>query len=81
MDNRTGMIISGAGHGALILWIAVGGLFVPRDRPDEVTVTQVALVSSEEYAAIEAAAPAPSEKPAETPNPAPAQSPVPVPRP
>lgn len=55
---KTGYYISGAGHGALILWVLVGGIFnAPHSEPLE--VAQVSLVSAEEFAALSAPASAP----------------------
>lgn len=54
----TGWYISGAAHLALILLLMLGGLFT-RDRFPELAVTEVSLVSEEEYAALVLRAPAP----------------------
>jgi hypothetical protein len=54
----TGWYISGAAHLALILLLMLGGLFT-RDRFPEMAVTEVSLVSEEEYAALVLRAPAP----------------------
>lgn len=48
---RTGWYISGVGHGALILVILFGGLFAG-DRFEEVTVSEVTVLSEAEYAAL-----------------------------
>ncbi|MBT8458607.1 MAG: energy transducer TonB [Boseongicola sp.] len=48
---RTGWYISAAGHGALIVFILFGGLFVS-DRFEEVTVSEVTVLSEAEYAAL-----------------------------
>ena len=69
---KTGFYISGLGHAGLILWLLVGGLFTTR-TPAPLEVTQVSIVSGEEYAALTAPAAAPS---AEVTAPKP-----PVPRP
>ncbi|RME13758.1 MAG: hypothetical protein D6801_10605, partial [Alphaproteobacteria bacterium] len=51
---RTGFIISVAGHGLLLLWLVFGGLILPRREPPPVAVTEVSLVSAEEFAALSA---------------------------
>lgn len=48
---RRGWYISGVGHGALILLILFGGLFMG-DRIPEVTVSEVTVLSEAEYAAL-----------------------------
>jgi outer membrane biosynthesis protein TonB len=51
----TGQIISGVGHAALILWLLLGDwLFSPPESP-ELTSTAVGLISSEDFAALQAA--------------------------
>ncbi|MFM2355917.1 MAG: hypothetical protein RLZZ528_1653 [Pseudomonadota bacterium] len=59
MDSteRTGLIVSGVGHGALILWALVGGLFNHEDDPAAISTTEVSLISSAEFDAMVAAAP------------------------
>lgn len=88
-----GVIISGAGHLGLILWALIGGFF---QRPDALPVemTEVSLVSSEEFAAMLAAVPsgpqpepaqpgiaAPEPVPQTPPEPRPEPEPVPEPEP
>ena len=81
-----GHVISGAGHLGLIVWVLVGGSFAPAPEPFE--VTEVAVISGEEFAAMVAGAGAPKvtdavaapEAPAETPITAP-EPPRPEPRP
>ncbi|SFP95644.1 hypothetical protein SAMN05421853_10121 [Roseivivax halotolerans] len=46
----TGQIISGIGHGVLILWVLFGGLFRP--NPDPVRVQDVSVLSEEDFAAL-----------------------------
>jgi hypothetical protein len=85
---NTGLIISGAGHAGLILWVLVGGFFHPsRDAP-EVAVTSVSLLSAKEYEELAAAAVGKPDVPAviEQPEPAepvldPAVSPRPLAKP
>ena len=55
--ERTGLIFSGAGHGVLILWALIGGLFNFDDDQAAITSTEVSLISSAEFAAMQAAAP------------------------
>lgn len=55
---NTGVIISGVGHGALILFVLLGGIF-DFSEPDPLEVTQVSLISAEEFAALSAPASAP----------------------
>ena len=46
-----GYYISGAGHGALILWIMVGGL-VDRDHIEDIEAADVSLITEEQFAAL-----------------------------
>ena len=46
---NTGLIISGAGHAGLILWVLVGGFFHPSRDVPEVAVTSVSLLSAKQY--------------------------------
>ncbi|EAQ02831.1 tonB domain protein, putative [Pseudooceanicola batsensis HTCC2597] len=75
---HAGHIISGAGHLALFAWALIGSFSLPPD--DAIEVTDVALISPEEYAAL-----TPAEQPpgadtevAELPAPAPAEDASPV---
>ncbi|GGE60318.1 energy transducer TonB [Actibacterium pelagium] len=56
---NTGVIISGLGHGLLILWLLFGGWF---SRPEEAefTTTEVSILSETEFLALTAPARAPS---------------------
>ncbi|MGC9419938.1 MAG: energy transducer TonB, partial [Rhodovulum sp.] len=55
---NTGTYISGAAHLILIAWVLFGGLFwAPKPRPME--VTDVTILSGEEFAALTAPAAAP----------------------
>ncbi len=61
---QTGTVISGVGHGGVILYVLLGGLlFTPKDAP-AVAVTEVSLMSGEEFAAMMASSPAPAVEPA-----------------
>lgn len=78
---KAGYYISGVGHGGLILWVLVGGIFA--SAPEEpLEVAQVSLVSAEEFAALSAPASAPRavEEPVQPVAPEPI-APTPVPRP
>lgn len=64
--ERIGLIVSGAAHGALILWALLGGIFFTPDPTPPVATAEVSLMSSEEFAALQARAPkAPTESPAQ----------------
>lgn len=78
-EFQTGFYISGLGHGGLLLWVLVAGLFVAEDLPD-IAVTDVSIISSQDFAAMQGASPDPDGSPVEAP-PAPVQSPRPVPAP
>lgn len=57
----TGQIVSATAHAAVIVWVMVGGFFsTPPDAPS-VAVTEVSLMTSDEFAAMVAAAPVPSD--------------------
>jgi hypothetical protein len=81
---QTGTIFSGIGHAGLILWVLVGDWLFPARPPEEIIATQVSLMTSEEFAALQAATPTPAEEPAPTrpaPRPAPVVEPEPEPEP
>jgi hypothetical protein len=66
MENaeRIGMTVSAAGHGGLILLALIGGIFSHDDDNQAVVATEVSLISSDQFAALQAAAPtAPTESP------------------
>lgn len=69
--ERIGLTASAAGHGALIVIALVGGLFSHDDVSLPSISTEVSLISSDQFAALQAAAPtAPTESPdAPTPPP------------
>jgi hypothetical protein len=70
---NTGLIISGAGHAGLILWVLVAGFFHPsRDLP-EVAVTSVSLLSARQYEDLAAAAMGKPDAPAVVGQPEPAE--------
>ncbi|MGI1662983.1 energy transducer TonB [Palleronia sp. KMU-117] len=66
---NTGLYISVAGHTLLILFLLFGGLFA-RDRLPAVAVSDVTVISSEDFAALQASAP-PPEAATEMPEPLP----------
>ncbi|MEP3346963.1 MAG: hypothetical protein ABJN34_10010 [Litoreibacter sp.] len=78
MSANTGTYVSGMGHAAFILYLMVGGFFVSRETDLDVQVSNVSIISGEEFEAIEAQSkgspelpPAP-DAPAEVEEPAPA---------
>jgi hypothetical protein len=81
---QTGTIFSGIGHAGLILWVLVGDWLFPARPPEEIIATQVSLMTSEEFAALQAATPTPSEEPVPVrpaPRPEPVEEPEPAPEP
>jgi hypothetical protein len=52
----TGQIISGAGHGALILWLLLGNWLFSPPPPEELPVVSGQLISSADFEALQAAA-------------------------
>ncbi|MCC6972345.1 MAG: hypothetical protein IT434_19185, partial [Phycisphaerales bacterium] len=78
--ERIGLIVSGSAHGALILWALLGGIFFTPDPTPPVATAEVSLMSSEEFAALQARAPrAPVESPAQPSVPEAAAEPPPAP--
>ena len=64
--ERIGLIASGVGHLALILWALLGGIFFRPDPTPPVTMANVSLMSSDQFAALQARAPtAPTDSPAQ----------------
>jgi len=55
--DRIGLTVSAAGHGGLILLALIGGIFSHEDISVPVATTEVSLISSAEFAALQAAAP------------------------
>ena len=70
---NTGLIISGAGHAGLILWVLVAGFFHPSRDVPEVAVTSVSLLSARQYEELAAAAVGKPDMPAGVDQPAPAK--------
>ncbi len=71
---NTGHKVSALLHGGLILWIMVFDLFAAPDTPMMPEVTEVAIISSQDFAEMAQSAP----PPAPAPEPAPVQTPEPV---
>ncbi len=94
-EQRTGMIVSAVGHGGFLLWALIGGFFNAPDKPATMMTSEVSLMSSDQFAALQAAAPkattaapdapsmpkAGSETPPEPPKPEPQPKPKPEPTP
>ncbi len=55
-DFKTGFYASGILHGALLLWVLIGGLFISRDV-DPIPVTDVSIISGEDFAALQPQSP------------------------
>lgn len=70
---NTGLIISGAGHAGLILWVLVGGFFHPSRDVPEVAVTSVSLLSAKQYEELAATAVGKPDVPAVVEQPEPAE--------
>lgn len=83
---HTGHKVSAVLHVGLILWVMLFDLFSAPDRELRPMVTDVALVSAEEFAALtrprpEAPAPTPAPEPVATPQPRPQAAPIAPPPP
>jgi hypothetical protein len=80
---QTGTIFSGIGHAGLILWVLVGDWLFTREPAEEIIVTSVSMITTEEFDALQAAATAtPDEEPAPVrPQPRPEPEPVVEPEP
>lgn len=61
---RLGAWISGLGHGSLFLWLVIGGFFVAREDVADFTVSDVSIISSEEFAALQPSSPETGSAPA-----------------
>lgn len=91
-EMKTGAYVSGAGHVALFLWLIIGGFFIARDDFEAMTVTDVSIISTDEFQALQPSGPETGDAPpaieaptedqaAPTPAPAPAPRPTPEPAP
>ena len=78
---NTGHKVSALLHGGLIVWILVFDLFGAPDEPMMPEVTEVSIVSAQEFADLTQAAPPPAPAPEPTPAPAPRPEPIPTPAP
>ncbi len=78
MSPNTGTYVSGAGHAAFILYLIVGGLFVARDTDFEVKVSNVSIISGEEFASMQAQSPGEGELPPAPEVPADVDQPAPA---
>ena len=71
----TGQKVSGTAHIGLIIWVMIFDIFQAPDRNTAIPVTDVSLISNEDFAALSAPRPEPEPEPAPTPEPA--QDPAP----
>lgn len=79
--ERIGLIVSGVGHLALILWALLGGIFFTPDASPPVQMAEVSLMSSDEFAALAARAPtAATDSPAQPSAPLTSEAPPPKPK-
>ena len=93
---KIGAYVSGAGHAGLFVWLLIGGFFVARDDFDAIRVTDVSIISADEFQAMQPSGPetgdappaleapaqdAPAAAPAPAPRPDPAPAPAPAPTP
>lgn len=84
---QTGTVISAVGHVGVVLWVLVGDWLFADAPAQEVIVTSVSMITSDEFNALQAAATAtPSEEPAPVkpqarPEPEPEPEPLPEPEP
>ena len=81
---KTGFYISGAGHGLLLLAMLFGGVFTWEDEEPALRVTEVSILTPEQFAALsvpqpEPAAPVVSPPPRRRPEPEPDPAPTPAP--
>lgn len=87
-EMKTGAYVSGAGHVALFLWLIIGGFFIARDDFEAISVTDVSIISAEEFQALQPSGPETGDAPPaieapnqDEPTPTPAPAPAPAPRP
>ncbi len=83
---RTGLYISVAGHGLLLLALLFGGAWTQEDEVPALRVTEVSILTPEQFAALSVpqpeplapeVSPTPRRRPAPTPTPEPLPAPVP----
>ncbi len=80
----TGQRVSGVAHLGLIAWIMLGTIFQPRNASLTIPVSDVSIISAEEFAALSGPRPdpaPPAPEPTPAPEPAPAPEPTPAPTP
>jgi len=81
---KTGLWISGLGHGGLIFWLLFGGFFLP-DHETELEMTEVGFISEADFQALmeqaNATESAPEISPVPEPRPEPELEPEPQPEP
>ncbi|WP_157946868.1 hypothetical protein [Thalassobius sp. I31.1] len=81
---KTGLWISGLGHGGLIFWLLFGGFFLPENEP-ELAMTEVGFISEADFQALmeqaQTAETAPEISPVPEPRPEPEPTPEPTPEP
>ena len=75
----TGTKISGLAHVGLITWVMVGGLFSGSEEPTQVQVSEVSIITSEEFAALSRPPEATAIDPPEPAEPEPEPQPEPEP--
>ncbi|MBI1492628.1 hypothetical protein [Halocynthiibacter styelae] len=77
---KTGLWISGLGHGGLIFWLLFGGFFLPENEP-ELAMTEVGFISEADFQALMDQAQTPDTTPEISPVPEPTPEPTPEPQP
>ncbi len=60
---KTGTLVSAVGHGGLIVWVMIGGVFFPASPPDPIDLTEVTLISAAELDAFSAQSPSVADAP------------------
>lgn len=60
---NTGTYVSGLGHAGIFLWLMIGGLFVARDDLPEITISDVSIISSDDFEAMRPQSPETGDAP------------------
>ncbi len=60
---KVGTYVSGAGHAGLFVWLLIGGFFVSHDDFDAIRVTDVSIISTDEFQAIQPSGPETGDAP------------------
>ena len=60
---KIGAYVSGAGHAGLFVWLLIGGFFVSRDDFDAIRVTDVSIISTDEFQAMQPSGPETGDAP------------------